>query len=68
MLCHSLPATSSHRKTRVNDSLMVFPVAVQDINDLSINNLKAWMQVQNVPLGILANFYPASLEFMVLRV
>jgi GxxExxY protein len=53
---------------RVNDSLMIFPVAIQDINDLSINNLKAWMQVQNVPLGILANFYPASLEFMVLRV
>jgi len=53
---------------QVGDSLMIFPVAVQDINDLSINNLKAWMQVQNVPLGILANFYPASLEFMVLRV
>jgi GxxExxY protein len=53
---------------QVGDSLMVFPVAIQDINDLSINNLKAWMQVQNVPLGILANFYPTSLEFMVLRI
>jgi GxxExxY protein len=52
---------------QVGDSLIVFPVAIQDMNDLSINNLKAWMQVQNVPLGILANFYPASLEFMVLR-
>lgn len=52
---------------QVNDSLMVFPVAIQDVNDLSINNLKAWMQVQNVPLSILANFHPASLEFMVLR-
>jgi len=53
---------------QIGNSLMIFPVAVQDMNDLSINNLKAWMQVQNVPLGILANFYPASLEFMVLRV
>jgi hypothetical protein len=47
---------------------MVFPVAVQDVNSLSINNLKAWMQIQQVPVGILANFYPARLEFMVLRV
>ena len=52
---------------QVGDSLMVFPVAIQDINDLSINNLKAWMQVQNVPLSILVNFYPVHLEFMVLR-
>ncbi len=52
---------------QVGDSLMVFPVAIQDVNDLSINNLKAWMHVQNVPLAILANFYPDELEFMVLR-
>lgn len=53
---------------QVGNSLMIFPVAVQDMNDLNINNLKAWVQIQNVPLGILANFYPGSLEFMVLRV
>ena len=52
---------------QVGDSLMVFPVAIQDINDLSINNLKAWMRVQNVPLAILANFYPDELDFLVLR-
>jgi len=53
---------------QIENKLMVFPVAVQDINDLSINNLKAWMQTQKIPVGILANFYPTRLEFMVLRV
>lgn len=52
---------------QVGDSLMVFPVAIQDVNDLSINNLKAWMRIQNIPLAILANFYPDELDFMVLR-
>ena len=52
---------------QVGDSLMVFPVAIQDVNDLSINNLKAWMHVQKVPLAIIANFYPDKLDFMVLR-
>ena len=46
---------------------MVFPVAIQDLNDLSINNLKMWMRVQKVPLAILANFHPDELDFMVLR-
>jgi GxxExxY protein len=53
---------------QVDNRLMIFPIAVQDLNSLSINNLKAWMQVQRVPLGILANFYPACLDFMVLRI
>lgn len=52
---------------QVEDKLMVFPVTVQDFNDLNINNLKAWMQVQDVPLSILANFYPAKLDLMMLR-
>lgn len=53
---------------RVSDSVLVFPVAVQDINDVRINNLKDWMRVQNVPLGILANFYDTSLKPIVLRI
>jgi len=53
---------------QIEDKLIVFPVAVRDINSFSINNLKAWMEVQRVSLGILANFYPAKLDFMVLRV
>lgn len=53
---------------QVENNLMVFPVANVNINNLSINNLKAWMQTQKIPVGILANFYPTRLEFMVLRV
>ncbi len=53
---------------QVDNTLMVFPVAIKEINNISINNLKAWMQVQKIPVGILANFYPTRLEFMVLRV
>jgi len=53
---------------RVQDDLMVFPVALSDINSLSISSLKAWMQAQGVPLAIVANFSQEALDFMVLRV
>jgi GxxExxY protein len=53
---------------QIDDRLMIFPVAIQDMNEVSINNLKAWLRVQGIRLGIVANFYPVSLEFMVLRV
>jgi hypothetical protein len=47
---------------------MVFPIAIQNIDDISINNLKAWLAVQGTPLGIIANFHPTRLEFKVLRI
>lgn len=53
---------------QIGNTLMVFPVAIQDINDISINNLKAWMVTQNIPLSIIANFYPTRLKFKVLRI
>lgn len=53
---------------QVGDSVFVFPVAVQDINNIRINNLKDWMRVQNIPIGILANFYDTSLNPIVLRI
>jgi GxxExxY protein len=52
----------------VEGSVFVFPVAVQDINDIRFNNLKDWMRVQNIPLAVLANFHDASLHPLVLRV
>jgi GxxExxY protein len=52
---------------QVEGDLMVFPVAVQDTKSLSINNSKAWMEVQGVPLGIVANFHLARLDLVVLR-
>jgi GxxExxY protein len=53
---------------QVNDSVFVFPVAVQDVNDIHIDNLKAWMRLQKIPIGILANFYDTSLHPIVLRI
>ncbi len=53
---------------RVGDSIFVFPVAVQDINDIRLNNLKDWMRIQHIPLAILANFYATSLDPVVLRI
>jgi GxxExxY protein len=53
---------------QVSNSVLVFPVAVQDINDIHISNLKDWMRVQRIPLGILANFYDTSLHPIVLRI
>ena len=52
----------------VNDSVFIFPIAIQDINDVSISNLEDWMRVRNVPLAILANFYDTSLHPTVLRI
>ncbi len=52
----------------VGGPVFVFPVAVQDINDIHINNLKDWMRVQDIPMGILANFYDTSLNPIVLRI
>jgi GxxExxY protein len=52
----------------VDERLMVFPVAIQNMADISINNLKAWMQQRKIRMGILANFYATRLGFLVLRV
>lgn len=52
----------------VGGSVFVFPVAIQDINDIRINNLRDWMRVQKVPLAILANFYDTTLRPIVLRI
>ena len=53
---------------QVAHDAMIFPVAMQDMNGLNIYNLKAWLRLQGIPLGIVANFYPDSLETMVLRI
>lgn len=48
--------------------LLLFPVAVQSLDEIRIENMKAWLREKGMPLGIVANFYPERLEFMVLRV
>ncbi len=49
------------------DNTVVFPVAIMDVNDIRLNNLKDWLRVENIPLGILVNFYDTSLKPIVLR-
>jgi len=49
------------------ENIVVFPVAIMDINDNRLNNLKDWMRLEKIPLGILANFYDESLKPIVLR-
>ena len=52
---------------RVEGNVMVFPVAIADVNSIRLNNLKDWMRAESVSLGILANFYEESLAPIVLR-
>lgn len=52
----------------VDGQFMVFPAAIQNPDDLSLNNLKDWMRAMDAPLGVLANFYDTSLKPVVLRV
>jgi len=47
--------------------VLVFPVAVSDLNAISYNNLKAWMRVEGVPLGIVANFHDLALKPVILK-
>jgi len=53
---------------QVEDRLLVFPVAVGDISNIRIQNIKAWMRHLKIPLGILANFQDVRLRPIILRV
>ena len=53
---------------QIANSLMVFPVAIRNIGDLNLINLREWLKIRRIPLGIIANFFPTSLEFSVLKV
>jgi len=52
---------------QIGSDLMVFPVAIQDIGEIKLENLKAWLRHEQIPLGILVNFYPERPELMVIR-
>ena len=51
----------------VEESIMVFPVAIDDISKIKLESLRLWMAAQGIQLGILANFHAVRLElhFMV---
>lgn len=51
----------------VEGVVMVFPVALQYIQDIKLDNLKQWMRRNDIQLGILANFDAVHLETVILR-
>jgi len=53
---------------QIEDKLLVFPVAIGDVNNIRIQNLKDWMRHLQVPLGILANFRDTRLRPIILRI
>jgi GxxExxY protein len=53
---------------QVGSSLLVFPVAIQNLSALHIDDFKSWMRSLGTPLAILANFYPERLDWRVLRI
>ena len=40
----------------VEGRVMLFPVAIRDVSDNHLDDLKRWMQLCGIELGILANF------------
>lgn len=55
------------RHLRVGDTVIVFPVAIQSIADLNLDALRQWLRSENVPLGILANFWDTELKPIFLK-
>ena len=46
---------------RVSDSLLVLPVAIQNPADLHPDTICDWLRDQQIPLGLVVNFYDTSL-------
>lgn len=51
----------------VEGKVMVFPVALHHVQDIRLDDLKRWMRLSDVHLGIVANFDAARLEVVFVR-
>jgi GxxExxY protein len=51
----------------VENKAMVFPVAIRDVRGVHLDNLKDWMRICGVQLGILANFNALHLDVVFVR-
>jgi len=47
---------------------MHFPVAIGDVADVSVHNLKDWTRYQGICLGVLTNFYDTAIRPVFIRV
>jgi GxxExxY protein len=52
----------------VEGKIILFPVAIGNMQDIHLDNLKHWLTLCDVQLGILANFDAVSLEVMFIRI
>jgi len=51
----------------VEGKVMVFPVALRNVRAIHLDNLKDWMRICGIQLGILANFDAVRLEVIFVR-
>ena len=51
----------------VEGTVMHFPVAIRDVADVNVHNLKDWMRHQGIRLGILTNFYDTVIRPVFVR-
>jgi GxxExxY protein len=51
----------------VEGKVMVFPVAIHHIEDIRLDDLKRWMRLAGIQLGIVANFDAIHLEVVFVR-
>lgn len=53
---------------QIENNILVFPVAISDVNNVRIQNLKDWMRHLQMPIDILANFQDTRLQPIILRI
>ena len=51
----------------VEGKIMVFPVAIREVEDIHLDDLKTWMRWRGIQLGILANFDDVRLSPVFVR-
>ncbi|MBE7474404.1 MAG: hypothetical protein DPW09_17325 [Anaerolineae bacterium] len=51
----------------IESKIILFPVAIGQLRDIHLENLKQWLAYSEVQLGILANFDAVKLEIMFIR-
>jgi GxxExxY protein len=52
----------------IEGAIMHFPVAIREVTDVSVHNLKDWMRYQGIRLGIVTNFYDTTIRPVFVRV
>lgn len=51
----------------VDGKMMVFPVAVRDLESIHLDSLKNWVRTKDIQLGIIANFDAVRLQTLFIR-